>query len=60
MLFLLSLLVLVVWLLGLTVLNFGDIANVLLLIGLMLLLVAFLRSRDEAARRARNVPSLKP
>ena len=60
MLFTVSLLMLVVWLLGVTVLNFGDRAHVLLLVGLMVLLIAFLRSRDEAARRARNVPAPKP
>ena len=60
MLFKLSLLMLGVWLLGVSILDLGDVVHVLLLAGLMLLLISFLRARDEAARRATNVPSPKP
>jgi hypothetical protein len=60
MLFKLSLLMLGGWLLGVSILNLGDGVHVLLLAGLMLLLIAFLRARDEAVRRATNVPSSKP
>ena len=39
--------------------NVGDVVHVLLLVGLMLLLLAFLRSREAAVRRAIG-PSDKP
>ena len=52
MLFKIALVLLVVWLLGaLGVYPGGDRVHVLLLIGLMLLLLAFLRARDAAVRR---------
>jgi hypothetical protein len=44
---------LAVWLLGLFgVYGFGDLFHVFLLVGLMLLLLAFLRARDAAVRRS--------
>jgi hypothetical protein len=44
---------LIAWLLGaLGAYPAGDFVHVLLLVGLMLLLLAFLRARDGAARRA--------
>lgn len=53
MLFTIALLLLVVWVLGvLGVYAAGDLVHVLLLIGLMLLLLAVLRARDAAGRRA--------
>jgi hypothetical protein len=49
----LALVLLAVWLLGLFgVYRFGDLYHVFLLVGLMLLLLAFLRARDAAVRRA--------
>jgi Family of unknown function (DUF5670) len=51
---------LVAWLLGVIgVYKIGDLAHVLLLVGLMLLLVAFLRAREAAAPRNDNRPSDK-
>lgn len=53
MLFKAALVLLVAWLLGvLGVYSVGDLVHVLLLIGLMLLLLAFLRAREAAVRRA--------
>lgn len=53
MLLTIALVLLAAWLLGvLGVYRAGDLAHVLLLVGLMLLLLAFLRGRDAAARRA--------
>jgi hypothetical protein len=53
MLFKIALALLGVWLLGvLGVYTIGDLVHVLLLVGLMLLLLAFLRARDAAVRRA--------
>jgi hypothetical protein len=53
MLFKIVFLLLVIWLLGiLGAYPAGDLVHVLLLIGLMLLLLAFLRARDAAVRRA--------
>ena len=53
MLFKIALVLLSVWLIGVVgVYNVGDLVHVLLLVGLMLLLLAFLRARDTAARRA--------
>ena len=50
MLFKIGLLLLVTWLLGLTGLYpIGDLVHVFLLVGLMLLLLAFLKARDAAA-----------
>jgi hypothetical protein len=44
-----------VWLIGvLGVYDVGQLVHVLLLAGLMLLLLAFLRARDAAARRVSN------
>jgi hypothetical protein len=44
---------LIAWLLGvLGLYRVGDLVHVLLLVGLWLLLIAFLRARDAAARRA--------
>jgi hypothetical protein len=48
-----ALVLLVLWLIGLiAVPNVDDLVHVLLLVGLMLLLLAFLRARDAAAGRA--------
>jgi hypothetical protein len=53
-----ALVLLAAWLLGLVGLyNIGDLVHVLLLVGLMLLLLAFLRARDAAARRAVGKPT---
>jgi hypothetical protein len=53
MLFTIALVLLVVWLLGvLGVYTIGDLVHVPLLVGLMLLLLASLRARDAAVRRA--------
>ncbi|MGH9371773.1 MAG: DUF5670 family protein [Vicinamibacterales bacterium] len=52
---------LIAWLLGvLGVYQVGDLVHVLLLVGLMLLLLAFLRARDAAARRGIGGSSDKP
>jgi len=52
MLFKIALVLLSLWLIGvLGVYSVGDLAHLLLLASLMLLLLAFLRSRDAAARR---------
>jgi hypothetical protein len=52
MLFKIALVLLAVWLLGLFgVYNFGDLFHGFLLVGLMLLLLAFLRAREAALRR---------
>lgn len=48
-----GLVLLVVWLLGLVgVYRIGDLFHVFLLVGLMLLLLGFLRVRDAAVRAA--------
>ena len=53
MLFKVAFVLLIAWLLGiLGVYRVGDLVHVLLLVGLMLLLLAFVRARDAAARRA--------
>jgi Family of unknown function (DUF5670) len=53
MLFKIAFVLLVAWLLGvLGVYPGGELVHVLLLIGLMLLLLALLRARDAAVRRA--------
>jgi hypothetical protein len=53
MLLKIALALLIAWLLGvLGVYRGGDLVHVLLLVGLMLLLLGFLRARDAAARRA--------
>jgi hypothetical protein len=53
MLFKVGLVLLGVWLLGLAgVYQIGDLFHVFLLVGLMLLLLAFLHARDAAVRRA--------
>ena len=53
MLFKFALVLLVTWLAGVLFFsNAGDAVHVLLLVGLALLLPAFLRARDEAMRRA--------
>jgi hypothetical protein len=53
MLFNAALVLLVAWLLGaLGVYEAGDIVHALLLVGLMLLLLAFLKAREAAQRRA--------
>jgi hypothetical protein len=53
-----ALVLLAAWLLGLVGLyNIGDLVHVLLLVSLMLLLLAFLRARDAAARRAVGEPT---
>jgi hypothetical protein len=61
MLFKIALALLAVWLLGvLGLYTIGDLVHVLLLVGLGLLLLAFLRARDAAARRVVSGPSEKP
>ncbi len=61
MLFKIALALLAVWLLGvLGLYTIGDLVHVLLLGGLFLLLLAFLRARDAAGRRAVSGPSEKP
>jgi hypothetical protein len=53
MLFKIALVLLSVWLVGVVgVYNVGDLVHVLLLAGLMFLLLAFLRAREAAVRRA--------
>ncbi len=53
MLFKIAFALLAIWLLGVVGLySVGDLVHVFLLVGLMLLLLAFLRARDAAARRA--------
>ena len=53
MLFKVAFVSLIAWLLGvLGLYRVGDLVHVLLLVGLWLLLIAFLRARDAAARRA--------
>ena len=48
-----ALALLVTWLVGVLLFsNTGDAVHVLLLVGLALLLLGFLRARDEAMRRA--------
>jgi hypothetical protein len=60
MLFKIAFILLVVWLLGMVgVYTIGDLVHVLLLGGLMLLLLAFLRARDVAVRHAIGGPSDK-
>jgi hypothetical protein len=60
MLFKIALVLLAVWLLGVVgVYTIGDLVHVLLLGGLMLLLLAFLRARDVAVRHAIGGPSDK-
>ena len=58
MLFKVALVLLTSWVLGLVgVYNVGDLVHVLLLIGLMLLLLAFVRARDAVRRAAGGPPS---
>jgi hypothetical protein len=57
MLFKIALVLLSLWLIGVVgVYNIGDSVHVLLLVGLMLLLLAFLRARDASTRRAVGGP----
>ena len=57
MLFKVALVLLTAWLLGvLGVYRVGDLVHILLLVGLMLLLLAFLKARDTAARRVIEGP----
>jgi hypothetical protein len=61
MLFKTALVLLAAWLLGvLGLYSLGDLVHVLLLVGLMLLLLAFLRARDAAVRRAIGNPTDTP
>jgi len=61
MLFRTALAVLVAWLIGVLATDSGrDLVHVLLLAGLALLLLAFLRARDTAVRRATSDPDHKP
>ena len=58
MLFKTALVLMALWLIGVVgVYNLGDLVHVLLLAGFMLLLLAFLRARDAAARRAAGSPA---
>jgi hypothetical protein len=53
MLFKIAFVLLIAWLLGVSgVYTIGDLVHVLLLVGLMLLLLAFLRGREAAVRDA--------
>jgi hypothetical protein len=61
MLFRIAFLLLAVWLIGVAGLyRAGDLVHVLLLVGLMMLLLAFLRARDVALRREIGGRSDKP
>jgi len=61
MLFRIAVVLLMAWLLGVVgVYNVGDLVHVLLLVGLMLLLLAFLRAREAAVRRAAGRPPDRP
>lgn len=60
MYFKIALVLLVAWLLGVAgVYRIGDRVHVLLLVGLMLLLLAFLKARDAAVRADRGRQSDK-
>ncbi|MFN2445876.1 MAG: hypothetical protein ABR606_09905 [Vicinamibacterales bacterium] len=60
MLFKIALVILAMWLLGvLGLYTIGDRVHVLLLAGLGLLLLAFLKARDAVVRRAMSGPSDK-
>lgn len=53
MLFKIAFVLLIAWLVGILGVNpVGDLVHVLLLVGLMVLMLAFLRARDAAVRRA--------
>ena len=55
-----ALVLLIAWLLGvLGVFDVGQVVHVLLLVGLMLLLLGALKSRDAAVARGRDVGSGK-
>jgi hypothetical protein len=57
MLFKIAVLLLIAWVLGIVGLyDAGDLVHILLLVGLMLSLLAFLRARDAAVRRAVGGP----
>ena len=61
MFFRISLVLLGAWLLGvLGVYRIGDLLHVFLLIGLMLLLLSFLRTREAATRRPAGGRGEKP
>ena len=61
MLFKTALTLLVAWLIGvLAVDSAGDLVHVLLLAGLALLLLAFVRAREAAIRRANSDPNQTP
>ena len=61
MLFTIALALLAVWLLGVVGLyTIDDLVHVLLLVGFGLLLLAFLRARDAAVKRAVSGPSERP
>jgi hypothetical protein len=51
---------LIAWVLGVVgIYRVGDLVHVLLLVGLMLLLLAFVRAREAAIRRVNDEPSEK-
>jgi hypothetical protein len=61
MLFKIALALPAVWLFGVPGLyTIGDLVHALLLVGLGLLVLAFLRARDAVARRVVSGPSEKP
>jgi hypothetical protein len=61
MLFKIAVVLLIAWLLGvLGVYRVGDLVHVLLLVGLMLLLLAFVKAREAAVRHASSGPTDKP
>ena len=49
-----AVILLVVWLIGVSILDVGKAIHVLLLVGLMLLLLGFLKARDAAATATRG------
>jgi uncharacterized protein DUF5670 len=58
MLFKLAFVLLILWLLGTVgIYQAGQLVHVLLLVGLMLLLMAFVRARDAALRALNDGPS---
>lgn len=60
MLFKIAFVLLIAWVLGVIgIYRVGDLVHVLLLVGLMLLLLAFVRAREAALRRANDEPSEK-
>jgi Family of unknown function (DUF5670) len=56
-----ALVLLIAWLLGVVgAHNVGDLVHILLLVGLLLLLLAFLRARETAVRGGSGEPPDRP